>query len=316
MRASAVQLTAFVALTAWQPAVAEPFPPTTGEFVRVEENNLLLGGMPDNPASGIATKAQIDAFFALLQAEKVEYRYVVGSCEDRAHFVAMLARKNNLPVSKIWAIAPARASLLSRQLLHVKDPLGLTSEISWGHHVAPVILVATDAAEPTAMVIDQSISPEAPIKLRDWMSALGTPGATYLVTGTNDYLFNSLNGLTVYDNGSGSPSPMSFTLPAWLPNILTGDFQKYSLQSQSSVDSVIAEGMAMNDLALAIYEVRLSVSSSDQAALKDVIKTEAAMTKLVSTGDVPSVSTAGRKSAQAFFAKRKTHWQERLTALH
>jgi hypothetical protein len=252
-----------------------------------------------------------------MQAEKIEYRYIIGSCEDRAHFVTMMARKYNLPVSKIWAIAPARVSLLSRQLIRMKDPLNLVPEVTWGHHVAPVILMANGASEPEAMVIDQSISPAAPIKLRDWMAALATPRATYLVTGSNDYLFNSVNGLTVYDNGSDSPSPASVTLPTWLPNILTGDFQKYSPQTQNFVDGTIAAGMALNDLALAIHEGKLGVSTSDGTALRELLKTESAMGNLVShAGSVPSVSPAGIQSARTFYSARKIYWQTKLTALH
>lgn len=316
MRVFAYLIAGLTVLFTEQPSVGEPFPPTTQEFVQVDENNLLLGGLPDKPSTGFATKAQINSFFAKLQAEKVEYRYIVGSCEDRAHFVTMLARKEGLPVSKVWAIAPARTTLLSRQLILVKDPLNLSPKVAWGHHVAPVILVENGTAEPDAMVIDQSISVDGPIKLRDWMAALAAPWATYLATGPNDYLFNSLNGLTVYDNGSGSASPSNIALPSWMPNILTGDFQKYSPQSRQYIENEVAAGMAKNDLALAIYEERLQVSSSDRPALKQIIKTEAAMDSLVlSVGNVSSVSSAGVQSARTFYGTRKTHWQDRLTKL-
>lgn len=313
MKHDVFSLAAFTTLVFGQPVLAEPFPPTSPEFVQVEENKLLLGGLPDQPASGVATKAQIESFFGRVQAEKIEHRYLIGSCEDRAHFIAMLARKYNLPVSKVWAIAPARVSLLSRQLIRVKDPLNLVPEVTWGHHVAPVILMSNGTSEPEAMVIDQAISPTAPIRLRDWMAALATPRATYLVTGSNDYLFNSLDGLTVYDNRSDSPSPPSVALPGWIPNILTGDFQKYS----SKTDDAIAGDMALDDLALAIFEKRLGVSASDATALREILKTEVAMKNLVSpAGVVPPVSAAGVQSARAFHSSRKIHWQGKLTGLH
>lgn len=301
---------AFLAVQAH--AHAQVFPPQSPEFLTIDENRLLLGGLPGAAALTSVTSEQLDAFFKALKSENVEYRYIVGSCEDRAHFVAMLARKVGLSVGKVWVIAPARYTLLSRELIKIKDGSGIVSDVTWGHHVAPVILLDNGHGGVEPMVIDQSFSASAAMPLAKWMTAIGNARAKYFVTSTDDYLFNSLNGLTVYDNKPDGSTSGSITLPVWMPNILTGDFQKYN---QSWTDKIIADGMAMNDTALAIFEKRLALAAADQASAREAIRAEAVLSSLISGVPPPGISPGGIEKVRHWHEARKDHWLKRLAAM-
>ncbi|EQB02102.1 protein-glutamine glutaminase family protein [Sphingobium baderi] len=298
---------------------AEPFPPTTPEFVQIDENRLWIGNQPNDHETTTAPAKQLEQFFQKLQAEHLEYRYIVGSCEDRAHFITMLARKSGLPVSKIWAIAPARTTLLSRELITIADPFGVTSKVTWGHHVAPVVLIDNGTPEPDAMVIDMSISPKAPMPLREWMAMLGSPRATYFVTSSNDYLFWSANGFIAANNSGTETSdinnvkdPNYLRIPGWFPNILTGDFQKYD---SGNWDGIIADGLAKNDLAMAIFDNKMKLSAKDAATLKEVIKFEATLSNFIADPGSSGLASSSVTAVISFHAKRRTHWLDRIKDL-
>lgn len=289
------------------------------ELVQIDENGLFKGNQPGAPATTSVSPAQMHAFFAQVKAEGIEHRYIVGSCEDRAHFVTMLADVAGVPVSKVWAIAPARTSLLSRELIRFADPYGVIPEVTWGHHVAPLVLVGDDAAGAVAMVVDLSLSPDAPMPLKDWIAALRSPRATFFATSANDYLFWSANGFVAANNtgretvdANGVKDPAIVRLPGWFPNILTGDFQKYDA---GGWDDTIADGLAKNDLAMAIFDGRIDLGAQDRVTLRETIKYETSMSRLVDDPASAGIAAKSVKAVRAFHAARKDHWRKRLSDL-
>lgn len=298
-------------------ANAEPFPPTTPEFVTVDENSLFLGSLPDAPTHETITRSQLMSLLTAIKAEGLEYRYIIGSCEDRAHFITMIAKKAGLPISKIWAIAPARTTLLSRELITVADPYGVVKSVTWGHHVAPVVLLENGTPEPDALVIDLSLSPNAAMPLRAWIQAINSPRSSFFATGDNDYLFYSLNGFNIYNNGSptvnylGEREADALLMPSWFPNILTGDFQKYDL---GNWDEAIAAGLATNDLAMAIFDDKLKVDKKDATLLHTAILEEDSINSLVANPPGAGLTAQGSQAVKTFFSDRKSHWLGRIAA--
>lgn len=298
------------------PTLAQTLPV---ELVQIDENGLWHGNLPGAPSTASVTAEQMRDFFAQVQAENIEHRYIVGSCEDRAHLVTMIAQAAGLPISKVWAVAPARMSLLSQELIRFTDPYGVTSEVTWGHHVAPLVLVGHGGADRVAMVVDLSLSPDAPMPLRDWIAAIGTPRATFFATSSNDYLFWSANGFIAANNtgrdtfdANGVKDPATVRLPGWFPNILTGDFQKYD---EGKWDETIADGLAKNDLAMAVFDGVLDVDAQDQAALRETIKYETSMTRLVDDPDSVGISPVSVVAVRSFYGRRISHWSARLASL-
>jgi hypothetical protein len=294
------------------PTKGEPYPPVSSQFITVEENRLLIGGLPRPPQLEAISEARADAFFAALRAEKVEYRYVVGSCEDRAHFIAMMARKAGIPVGKVWAIAPKRYTLLNRSLLEVRDPSGVTNGVTWGHHVAPVVRVMRDG-EPRTLVIDQTFSPEEYMTLDAWSGSLGNSRALFFFSGVDDYLFNSLDGLNVWKNPqTPGEANESLQLPKWMPNLLTGDFMYYT---PSNHDGYITGGLAQDQLAMHIFTGGVTAASPDERQrLLQAIRTEDGLAQLAD-GTYSGLAPTTREAITGYYSARKLHWENRLRSL-
>lgn len=287
---------------------ATPFPPTTPEFIRIDENNLWPGNPPALDA-GTLSPSQAAAFVAAVKQERIEGRYVVGSCEDRAHFVALLARKTGLTVNKIWAIAPARYTLLSRELIALKDPVGVVDAITWGHHVAVVARVAREDGTVHTMVLDHTFAVDRLLPLADWTQRLG-PQTKFFFTGPTGYLFNSLNSFIVSNNDPEKPERV--TLPAWMPNILTGDFMTYS---SSHHDKHIEAGMAQDELAMHIFDRIAEHPAAEAKYLRQAIKTENSLKKIVGSDPVPELAVETRNKLKQYYSARLQHWRRRLADL-
>jgi hypothetical protein len=294
-------------------AAAEPFPPTSPEFLTLEENHLINTSPPAAPALASVTQAEAAALLRAVAAEKIENRYVLGSCEDRAHYIALLAQKAGLPVAKIWAVAPARYTLLSREMLKVKDPIGIVDHVAWGHHVAPVLRVDLGGGEVRTLVLDVALDATRYIPLKEWTGGLGTPQAVFFFTGADQWLFNSLGpDQPVFNNLDAKP-PMSLSIPHWFPNLLTGDFLVYQ---PARHDPLIARGMAQNDLAMHVFTRLQNHPETERAALAAAIRSEDGLDSLGDAGEVPGVRPTTKQALERLFGERRDHWLNRLATLH
>ncbi len=280
--------------------------------IRVDENDLLLGGLPATPELKPSTAAALTGFFSELVAEKIEYRYIVGSCEDRTHYITLMLKKRGIDAGKVWVIAPARYTLLSRELITLKDPYGVVDKVSWGHHVAPIVRVKDGSGPEKLLVIDQSLSPAVPLELNEWLRKLNSPASLYFLTSESDYLFKSLDGLKVYNN-TQLAGPGSMDMPNWMTNILTGDFMKYSFELKGQE---VANGMATNDAAMAIFKKQQSAGdTAEKRALLNALAKESELNSLLTAGTHPGVSSVTIQEIQAQYKARLAHWKERLRQL-
>ncbi|RII24982.1 MAG: hypothetical protein CXR30_19365, partial [Geobacter sp.] len=136
-------------------------------YLVLEQNNLKNCCLPAVPKLNSISEDKANQFFHLLIKEGIEYRDVNRSCEDRAQYINLMLRKNGITSAKVWIIAPARYTLLSRELIKVNDPFGVFGQVTWGYHVAPIIQVRR-GAKTELLVIDQLFSPSSG-------APLGTP---------------------------------------------------------------------------------------------------------------------------------------------
>lgn len=160
--------TIFVMCGVAAPASAEPFPPSDSRFISLYENGLRPDGLPQLPYLETIDEAQATAFFNQVRAEGMENRYIIGSCDDRAHFIALLAARAGIRLGKVWAVAPSRYMLLNKSSLSVPDPSGIANgNVRWGYHVAPVLRVRRGGEERT-LVLDRSMDANDYLPVQEW----------------------------------------------------------------------------------------------------------------------------------------------------
>lgn len=297
---------------AFAPATEAAPPASTQRPLRLMlgESGLIEGQLPSLPYLQAVDSAAADRFWNTLQAERIEYRYIVGSCEDRAQYINLMLREAGIYTGKVWVIAPARYTLMANELISVQDPYGIGGDVTWGHHVAPIFEMEHGGRVDT-MVVDQSFSPDRPLTLDEWLARLDTPRSVYFFTTSDDYLFNSLDGLKVTN-----PTARSDTLamPLWFPNVLTGDFMTYGY-GLHGVD--ITGGMAKNDVALQIHEGRLpsTPGADERGVLARILRSENEMNALLGTNPYPGLSAETLTALRGYYQERIGHWDARLRRL-
>ncbi|RAJ10728.1 hypothetical protein LX64_00334 [Chitinophaga skermanii] len=279
----------------------------TGQFyLPIEENHLLNCCNPTNTPIARYTTAQIDgAYRYLLDTLKFEYRYIHGACENRAHFMSTALQKKGIQTQKIWCFAPARYTFLSKKQLFVKDPLQITDTVNWTYHVAPIII----SDKNDTLVIDPSLLSTGPVPYKQWLNALNCPEAMYTFIDSEWYLFNSFNGFKVYNNVNDA-NPRTLDIPAWFPNVMTGDFMNYSMGTQN-----IPNGLATNDIAMKIYvDEKTTLSKEDfQKILGNINNVIAFITNTTNNTIDQSFKDKHAvlvKKYEAAFNERKKYWSE------
>jgi len=285
--------------------------------ISIEENKLLDCCTPPTPKITLINQITADQAFKKILDEKIEHRYINGSCEDRAHFISMILNNSGISSGKIWIIAPVRFTLLSQEILEISDPYRKGETVKWGFHVAPFIEVAS-GGETKKLVIDLSFSPNKYLTLDEWLTRINNPRALYFYTNSNSYLFNSLNDLTIYDNNRISSPPTgnvaSHQIPSWFPNILTGDFNSYDKKNHAQK---IASGMALNDAAMRLYYDYLPTikSSSDREVINNILNQYNPLIKLLDTGSYEGVDPVIVTNLKKYFTTRKSYWKNRISDL-
>lgn len=280
---------------------AMPFGGQSQTYLPVEENNLILGQAPQATFSGVSKQLLTTALEAFKQL-KVEYRYINGSCEDRAHFLAAFLKSRNIFAAKIWNFAPAKFTPISKQLFHARDPLNVQPNISWGYHVAPVVVAGGDT-----LVIDFSFSP-APMLQKEWLAKMNCPSSIYFYTDAGAYLFNTLNGLTVFDNRK-NPAPPGVKLPDFLPSVLSGDFWTYTPSN-----TFIEEGLAVNDLA--VFAVETFKQKPDRDKIVQLVSNIDTLEKFAmgTTNDL-QLQAATVQRLRSYYGLRRSFWRDEINKL-
>ena len=279
-------------------------------FIEVEENRLILGGKPSLPILKPVSWTDLDSIFQVVIDENIEYRYVNGSCEDRAHYISLLLKKMNVSTGKIWNFAPARISFISKELFQVKDPFGISDTIvNWGYHVAPVFTAKDEKGTIDTLVLDQSFSPNGFISYKDWLNKMNCPRSIYTFTDIDSYLFNSINGLIVYNNNITPPT--SNKIPEYLPQIITGDFWQLNPSND-----YIQKGLAVNDLALKISSEATKLDFIEKSYLLGLIKNIDNVVAFTYMDKPEEISIQTYNKLVDYYTTRLNYWKNKYIALN
>ncbi len=265
-----------------------------------DTDSNLLNNLPKAPKLQSITKTKAIEVFRKIRNEKIEYRYINGSCKDRAHFINLILEKENVKCGKIWVVSPAKYSFTSNETIQLKDPYNINDTTSWGYHVAPVLIV-----ENMILVIDLSFNSQGYLTQREWLSMLNSPKSIYFYTQTKDYIFKTIDH-AVSNNGINHTSQQQIT-DLTIPKI-TGDFWTL-FQS----DDVVYRGLAVTDLAIEIQRViQKEIEGNDKKYLQEVLPNiHSIKNEIAYSSSNTKLSQETFRFLQNYYLERYTYWRKR-----
>lgn len=154
-----------------------------------------------------------------------------------------------------------------RKTLLIKDILEIQDAIKAEYHVSIGIREKSEPDEFNIMVLDPSFS-RHPLSIKASRSFQNCENAMFLFTNYKEYLFNTLNGLRIFNNKS---NPTEFVqLPTWFPKIMSGDF--FDPIGLSKDQSWIQKGLATSDVGYEIFKdvIENKISKSYFALIQDI----------------------------------------------
>ncbi|MEQ8584332.1 MAG: protein-glutamine glutaminase family protein [Marinoscillum sp.] len=271
-------------------------------LISTEDYNLLLGAKPPTPELIPISFAEREELLDLVIAENIEYRYINGSCEDRAHYISLLLKKHQVTAGKIWNFAPARYSLSSDELFNMTDPLGISENTTWGYHVAPFLTAYNQEGEVETLVIDQSLSANTLLTIDEWLALMNCPRSIYLLTDADSYLFFSLNNYLMPDESAPAGE-----WPAFLPSIITGNFWNLA-----PGDDYVQKGLSINDLAIEIFSIKNQLPAHEATYLHELLKNIDDVIRLTEVPRPDELSPQTYRSLIRYYDKRYAHWNDRV----
>jgi len=277
-------------------------PSTHAPLISPEDYDLLLGAKPPTPELTPISFAEREELLDLVIAENIEYRYINGSCEDRAHYISLLLKKHQVTAGKIWNFAPARYSLSSDELFNMTDPLGISENTTWGYHVAPFLTAYNEQGEIETLVIDQSLSADALLTIDEWLALMNCPRSIYLLTDADSYLFFSLNNYLMQDESAPADE-----WPTFLPSIITGNFWNLA-----PGDDYVQKGLSINDLALEIFSIKNQLPAHEEAYLHELLKNIDDVIRLTEVAKPAELSSKTYRSLISYYDQRYAHWNDRV----
>lgn len=266
-------LLAFALLTIVVPGVGQT-------YIEINEKDLydcsscsIKEGRPkfSEQLYNVISISKANEIFSFLRLKsQIEFNYPQGNCDDRAHAMCLLLDSLKVPNFKIWNFAPSKITLLTHDLLRVKDKNNFDPDgtIAWGYHVAPAIWVANQKGGRDTIVLDPSLF-ERPVKYTKWLSVQALRSSFYTFLDNEWYLFYTLNGFTAFDNedfdNNGNKNE-KINLPNWFPSIMTGDF--YTYQGQSKTEFRVSQGLAINNTAYSFYKQEVLPILNDKSKIE------------------------------------------------
>jgi Glutaminase len=270
-----------------------------------EDMHLQLSALPETPVLTPISFSERAFIFDKILSENIEYRYINGSCESRAHYISLLLQKYGFTVGKIWNFAPAKYTLISNELFSIADPFGITDILTWGYHVAPFVRAYDEKGEIETLIIDQSFSSHSFLKLDDWLGKMNCPRAIFILTEVESYLFNSLDGLIVFDDKLDPVT--SQPVPTTLPSIITGYFWRLS-----PGDDFVQKGLAVNDLALEIVNKKNQFNKKENLHLGTILQNIDEVIKFIDMPKPAELRISTYNQLIQFYQKRYQHWGQKL----
>lgn len=277
------------------------------DLISPEDYSSLLASSPYVPFLEPLPFEMRAKIFEMVKSENIEYRYINGSCEDRAHFICLLLRKVGIFTGKIWNFAPARYSLLSDELFNIPDPFGISETTDWGYHVAPYFTAYNEEGNVETLVIDQSFNPEGLLLQEEWLERINCPKSLYLLTDVDCYLFNSLDGFL--EENTEKPLGQYYP-PTYLPSIITGNFWYLNVG-----DDYVQRGLAINDLALKIHEGKGSFDDTEWVFLEKLLTNFDWLVNYTFLPKPVDLSDETNDALMQFYNERYNHWSNRLWEL-
>ena len=135
------------------------------------------------------TKEKINSVFDSIVNSGIEFNYPQGGCQNRAQIMSMyLTKKHKIEHSRIWLFAPIDLKKGDKRTLFISDKNKLTDTIQWNYHVAPSVLVQNGTKVDT-LVIDPSINSIKPLKVNEWLDAIGNSKISKYTFLKSDYYF-------------------------------------------------------------------------------------------------------------------------------
>ncbi len=202
-----------------------------------------------------------DAFKSLSYNWGIEFGFPHGGCQQRAQILSLLLHKKfNIQHLKVWLFAPAALYQKDDRMLQLidKNYLSPNEHIEWSFHVAPIIRI-DDKGEIDTYVIDPSIDRDKPLKIKEWLAALGNSHTgQYSFLMPEKYFFNSS-----YHTDENQMLTMLFD----------GSFYDYVNPAKDNL--AVEKGLAINDLVKIIYNKYIvglidSNNEKDKAKLEDL----------------------------------------------
>jgi hypothetical protein len=197
------------------------------------------------------TKEKINSVFDSIVNSGIEFNYPQGGCQNRAQIMSMyLTKKHKIEHSRIWLFAPIDLKKGDKRTLFISDKNKLTDTIQWNYHVAPSVLVQNGTKVDT-LVIDPSINSIKPLKVNEWLDAIGNSKISKYTFLKSDYYF-------FYTQDGGASS------------VINGYFYKYEKTSFCTdviTDVTLEKGLAENDMVIYIFNKHLNSASDEQISI-------------------------------------------------
>lgn len=205
--------------------------------------------------SDLPSMQQAEKAFNYVKNEaEIEWRYSYAGCEKRAHVVSLLLKSKKIKHYKIWNFDPMLISLFNKsQQPSVNSKAGLSPKVSWGYHVAILVLVK-DGKEIKPMVIDPALDDKL-LTQQQWLDLQNAPTSYYTYLDPHWYNFATTDKFNYFCKGEAYP------FPPCMSGILTGDF---FLNSDISLTGQwIEEALAVNQLAMRIITEIINKESTN-----------------------------------------------------
>ncbi len=273
-----------------------------------QEYHQLFNTKPLIPYLQVVDYQDRQQVFDLIVAENIEYRYLNGSCEDRTHLICLLLKKAGFEAGKIWNFAPARYTLLSNELFHIQDPLGISNPLYWGFHVSPYILSYNQNGDLETLIFDLSFDTQKFLSIPEWQAVMNCPRALYLQTDLEHYLFYSIESYSLRSAKIGN-NPV-YNIPAIQPSIITGDFWKLAPE-----ETLVQNGLAINDLAMYIYNTKSKMKVAEQKYLSETLTNIDWLDGFVFCPKPPEISEQLHSELIGFYKVRFEFWENKIKEL-
>ncbi len=286
---------------------------------KIEFSSGIAGGVTPtyeklNNEDAISKKKANELVKYFLEESKMDFKSVYNGCQNRAMVMSLMLNDKQINHIKIWNFDPFKITLYNKQdALDVDDPLEIKSgKIYWDFHVAVVILVKNDSTNKNEKyVIDPSFS-DLPLTISEWLSIQNSPNSHYIFLNPEWYNFVTLqpNSSIVCDN-----KPSNIVIPNCFPNIITGDFYKYSSVNISPIAEELAVNQQISDFTIEVIKKLDETDSNKKIQLSELFSNFNAIKAILKEGNTLDTSHPFNQYLTKYkklYTESLTYWYKQL----